>query len=267
MTVVGISERFSQLRSEGRAALIPYLTAGYPDAEQSVEALTAVAEAGADVIEIGIPFSDPLADGPTIQAASFAALQKGMTVEGTLEVLRSFRASSDTPVVLFSYLNPILSYGMGQFLSDAAQVGAQGLLLTDLPAGADPDLEEQVRVGPLDLIRLLAPTTESERVPRVAEGGQGFLYYISRTGVTGARERLRDGLVHEIRALREAIQLPIAVGFGISTSEQAAMVGAVSDGVVVGSALINALSAGGPAAAGEMMASLRSAMDEAVRPL
>ena len=266
MTVVahGISERFSQRRSEGRSALIPYLTAGYPDTEQSLEALTAVAEAGADVIEIGVPFSDPLADGPTIQAATFAALEKGMTVEGTLQVLRSFRASWDTPVVLFSYLNPILSYGMGRFIADAAEAGAQGLLLTDLPAGADPDLEAEVRDGPLDLIRLLAPTTQPDRVPLVAEGGQGFLYYISRTGVTGAREQLREGLVQEIGVLRKAVRLPIAVGFGISTPEQAAMVGAVSDGVVVGSALINALSAGGPAAAGEMIASLRSAMDEVV---
>jgi tryptophan synthase alpha chain len=259
----GISERFAQRRSEGRAALIPYVTAGYPDAKQFAECLTAIAEAGADVIEFGIPFSDPLADGPTIQASTFAALQNGMTVEGTLEELRSFRASWTTPVVLFSYLNPILQYGMGRFISDAAEAGAQGLLLTDLPAGADPDLEGEVQDGPLDLIRLLAPTTEPDRVPRVAEGGQGFLYYISRTGVTGARQRLRDSLGGEIQALRETVSLPIAVGFGISTSEQAAMVAGVADGVVVGSALITALGAAGPDAAGELVASFRAAMDEA----
>lgn len=257
-----ISERFAQRRSEGRAALIPYITAGYPDAVQCGECLTAIAEAGADVIELGIPFSDPLADGPTIQAASFAALQNGMTVEGTLEELRNFRASWTTPVVLFSYLNPILQYGMGRFISDAAEAGAQGLLLTDLPAGADPDLEGEVQGGPLDLIRLLAPTTEPDRVPRVAEGGQGFLYYISRTGVTGARQQLRDGLGGEIQALREAVSLPIAVGFGISTPEQAARVGGVADGVVVGSALITALGAAGPEAAGELVASFRAAMDQ-----
>ncbi len=259
----GISERFARRRSEGRAALIPYLTAGYPDTQQSAECLTAIAEAGADIIELGIPFSDPLADGPTIQAATFAALQNGMTVEGTLESLRSFRSSWDTPVVLFSYLNPILQYGMGRFISDAAEAGAQGLLLTDLPAGADPDLEGEVQDGPLDLIRLLAPTTEPDRVPRVAEGGQGFLYYISRTGVTGARQQLRDGLEGEIRVLRDAVDLPIAVGFGISTPEQAAMVAGVADGVVVGSALITALSTGGPDGAGELVASFRAAMDQA----
>ncbi len=259
----GISERFAQRRSEGRAALIPYITVGYPDRQVSAECLTAIAEAGADIIEFGIPFSDPLADGPTIQAASFAALQNGMTVERTLEALGTFRASWDTPVVLFSYLNPILQYGMGRFLSDAAEAGAQGLLLTDLPAGADPDLEGEVRDGPLDLIRLLAPTTEPSRVPRVVEGGQGFLYYISRTGVTGANQKLRDGLGGEIKALREAVELPIAVGFGISTPEQAAMVAGVADGVVVGSALITALSSGGPDGAGELVASFRAAMDQA----
>lgn len=259
----GISERFAQRRSEGRAALIPYLTVGYPDTRQSAECLTAIAEAGADIIELGIPFSDPLADGPTIQAASFTALQNGMTVEGTLVALRSFRASWDTPVVLFSYLNPILQYGMGRFISDAAEAGAQGLLLTDLPAGVDPDLEGEVQDGPLDFIRLLAPTTEPDRVPRVAEGGQGFLYYISRTGVTGASRQLRDGLAGELQALREAVELPIAVGFGISTPEQAAMVARIADGVVVGSALITALSSGGPDGAGELVASFRAAMDEA----
>ena len=259
----GISERFAQRRAEGRAALIPYITVGYPDRQQSGECLTAIAEAGADIIELGIPFSDPLADGPTIQAATFAALQNGMTVEGTLESLRSFRASWDTPVVLFSYLNPILQYGMGRFISDAAEAGAQGLLLTDLPAGADPDLEGEVQDGPLDLIRLLAPTTEPDRVPRVAEGGQGFLYYISRTGVTGATQHLRDGLEGEIQVLREAVDLPIAVGFGISTPEQAAMVASVADGVVVGSALITALSSSGPDGARELVASFRIAMDQA----
>ncbi|GMR13674.1 MAG: tryptophan synthase subunit alpha [Gemmatimonadota bacterium] len=259
----GISKRFAQRRSEGRAALIPYVMAGYPDAEQSGDCLKAIAEAGADVIELGIPFSDPLADGPTIQAATYAALRNGMTVERTLEALRSFRAFWDTPVVLFSYLNPILQYGVGRFISDAAGAGAQGLLLTDLPAGEDHALEREVQDGPLDLIRLVAPTTEPARVRRVAEGGQGFLYYISRTGVTGARQQLRQGLGGEIEALREVVALPIAVGFGISTPEQAEMVAGVADGVVVGSALITALGAGGPDAAGALVASFRVAMDGA----
>ncbi len=259
----GISARFVRCRSEGRAALIPYLTAGYPDAGRAAAALSAIAEAGADVIELGIPFSDPLADGPTIQAATFTALQHGMSVRGTLDALRSFREAWDTPVVLFSYLNPILCYGIEEFVADAAEAGAQGLLLTDLPAGADPDLEATVQDSALDLIRLLAPTTDPQRVPDVVRGGQGFLYYISRTGVTGAREQLRDGLVREIEVLRESVELPIAVGFGISTPDQAAMVAGVADGVVVGSALIQALGDGGPEAARDLIVSLRSAMDRA----
>lgn len=246
---------------EGRSALVPYVCAGYPSRDASLELMLAAADAGADVLELGIPFSDPLADGPTIQKATFEALSEGMTLRGSLEILEEFRASRDTPVVLFTYLNPVYHFGVDSFLSAARDAGAQGLLLTDLPAGADPALEDRLRAGGMDLIRLLAPTTKPERVKEITRGASGFLYYISRTGVTGARERLREGLAGEIEALRALVDLPIAVGFGISTPEQAALVAEVADGVVVGSALVDAVGKGGVEAGAAFLASLRRAMD------
>ncbi len=263
--MIGISERFAERSAEGRSALIPYVTCGFPSSETSVEVLLAVDEAGTDILELGIPFSDPLADGPTIQHSTFAALEGGMTVAGTLEVLASFRRRSDTPVVLFSYVNPLLRYGLEAFLNDAVEAGAQGILLTDVPTGADPTLEGAILETPLDLIRLIAPTTRSERIADVAEKGQGFLYYISRTGVTGARDSLSEGLASELRSLRTNVDLPVAVGFGISTPEQAAAVAGVAEGVVVGSALIRVLDRGGAAEATGFLASLRAAMDGSSR--
>lgn len=258
-----IAEQFESRASEGRAALVPYLTCGYPSREGTLDTLHALVEAGADVIELGVPFSDPLADGPTIQKTSYDALEAGMTLEGTLDVLREFRSAHDNPIVLFSYLNPLLRYGRDRFLADAAEAGAQGLLLTDVPVGADPELENAVLESELDLIRLLAPTTEPARVPLVAQSAQGFLYYISRTGVTGARTELRSELEAEVARLKEWVEVPVAVGFGISTPEQAAAVATVADGVVVGSALLKVLGAEGPEAAGRWLAELRAAMDEA----
>jgi tryptophan synthase alpha chain len=256
-----IADAFAARRAQGRAALVPYLTAGYPERGSTAAALEAIAEAGADVIELGIPFSDPLADGPTIQHASFVSLEKGTTVTRVLEDLAAFRAERETPVVLFTYLNPVLRYGLTRFLGDAEAAGAHGLLITDLPTGSDPVLEREVIASPLDLIRLVAPTTPIERVPEVAAGGSGFLYYISRTGVTGARTELRRGLAEEVGRIRAAVSLPVAVGFGISTPEQAALVGSVADGVVVGSALIQAIDRGGLEEATRFVASLRSALD------
>jgi tryptophan synthase alpha chain len=223
-------------------------------------------EAGADIIELGIPFSDPLADGPTIQRSSFQALQGGMTTSGVLGLLSRFRASYSTPVVLFSYLNPIFRYGMERFLADATEAGADGLLLTDLPTGADAVLEEQIARSELDLIRLLAPTTPPERMASAVSGGSGFLYYISRTGVTGAQQELRGDLKAEVEEVRKAVSLPIAVGFGISTPDQARAVAQVADGVVVGSALINALDAGGVAHAVTFVSTLRVGMDRGKAP-
>ena len=261
-----VGERFAERGKEGLGTLVPYVTSGFPSADASVDVLHALEKAGGDVLELGIPFSDPLADGPTIQESTFWALEAGMTVAGTLEILARFRKDSDAPVVLFSYLNPLLRYGVEAFLADAADAGAQGLLLTDVPVGGDPDLEEAVLDSRLDLIRLVAPTTRSERASVIAASGQGFVYYISRTGVTGAQAALTADLEDDVRALREQVDLPVAVGFGISTPEQAAAVTGIADGVVVGSALITALDQGGVEGAGAFLASLRSAMDEAKIP-
>ena len=258
-----ISERFAERRGEGRATLVPYVTAGFPSRAATVDVLTGLAEAGGDVLELGIPFSDPLADGPTIQESTFQALEGGMTVEGTLEVLSEFRCLSDAPIVLMTYLNPLLSYGFEAFLADAERAGAQGLLLTDVPTGADSGVEDAILDSALDLIRLIAPTTLPDRASAIADQGQGFLYYISRTGVTGVREALVESLGEEVSALRAVAQLPVAVGFGISTPEQAALVGGIADGVIVGSALIDALDEGGPDGGRAFLASFRYAMDQA----
>ena len=252
---------FAARRADGRAALVPYVTAGHPELDSTVPVLEALAASGADVIELGIPFSDPLADGPTIQRSSFASLAAGTDVARVLADLAEFRAKSETPVVLFTYLNPVLRFGMERFLEEAADAGANGLLLTDLPTGADSVLEDAVIESPLDLIRLVAPTTPLDRVPEVARGGSGFLYYISRTGVTGAQTELRSGLEDEVRAIREVVELPVAVGFGISTPAQAAEVGGVADGVVVGSALVRTLEEGGVDAGAAFVAALRAALD------
>jgi tryptophan synthase alpha chain len=255
-----IESSFRRSAAEGRAALVPYICAGYPSRTASLDLMKAAADAGADVIELGIPFSDPLADGPTIQRATFAALGSGMTLERSLGVLEAFRASSETPVVLMTYVNPVHHFGVRSFLEASREAGAQGILLTDLPVGADPALESALRGGGLDLIRLVAPTTRPSRVPEIAKAASGFLYYISRAGVTGTRDQLREGLAREIRALREKVSLPIAVGFGISSPAQAAVVAEVADGVVVGSALIEAVERSGVDGGAELLASLRAAM-------
>ncbi|HET9948079.1 MAG TPA: tryptophan synthase subunit alpha [Longimicrobiales bacterium] len=260
-----IARTFAARRAEGRAALVPYATAGYPRRDSTVGVLEALADAGADVLELGVPFSDPLADGPTIQKASFLSLQNGTTLPGVLEDLAAFRARRDTPVVLFTYLNPVMRYGLMRFLADAEAAGANGLLLTDLPTGSDPEIEAEVVASPLDLIRLIAPTTRPERVPEAAAGGSGFLYYISTTGVTGARDQLRSELADEVAAIRAAVDLPVVVGFGISTPEQAAAVASVADGIAVGSAVIQALERGDAAEAARFVGALRAAMDARAR--
>jgi tryptophan synthase alpha chain len=260
-----LSEAFARRHAEERAALVPYVTAGHPAPDVTVEVLQAVADAGADVLELGVPFSDPLADGPTIQRSSFASLSRGTTLARVIEDLAAFRATRATPVVLFSYLNPLLRYGVDRFLADAVEAGAQGLLVTDLPTGADPELEGRIRASALDLVRLVAPTTLPERVHEVAAGGSGFLYYISRTGVTGARRALRGSLGEEVGRIRAAVSLPVAVGFGISTPDQARTVASVADGVVVGSALVQRLEEGGVSAGASFVADLRAGMDAGPR--
>jgi tryptophan synthase alpha chain len=256
-----LGEVFTASREEQRAALIVYVTAGHPSPDTTLDVLYMLADSGADVIELGIPFSDPLADGPTIQRSSFEAIEQGADLPWALEILAKFRAMRSTPVVLFSYLNPIFRYGTDRFITDAVAAGAQGVLITDLPAGADPTLESTFASSALDLIRLVAPTTPVARVREIARDARGFLYYISRTGVTGTREALAGNLASEVQAIRNSSSLPLAVGFGISTPEQAAYVATLADGIVVGSALVEQLGSGGVEPARRFVADLRRAVE------
>jgi tryptophan synthase alpha chain len=261
----GVARAFAAARARGRAAFVPYVTAGHPSPAETLDVLRMLAAEGADVIELGIPFSDPLADGPTVQKSSFAAIEQGADLPWTLSVLAEFRRESDTPVVLFTYLNPVLHHGLERFLSDAAEAGADAVLLVDLPVGADAEIERAVDESALDLIRLIAPTTTPERVKEIARAARGFIYYVSRTGVTGAQQDLSAGLAREVAEVRAVTDVPVAVGFGISTPEQAAAVARIADGVVVGSALVDALGRGGVDAARAYVRSLRAAIDAAAR--
>ncbi len=259
-----LARTWAALRTDSRTALIPYLTAGYPTREVSLAALRAAAEVS-DIIEVGVPFSDPLADGPTIQRSTFEALRQGMTLPRTLGLIAE--AQLERPVVVFSYLNPILRYGVERFLRDAASIGVAGLLLTDLPAGADPAVEAAVGGSPIDLIRLVAPTTRPDRLRAAVQGAGGFIYLVARLGVTGASTALAADLPGSVVRLREATALPIAVGFGISTAAQARTVARIADGVVVGSALVDVLGSSGVEGAGRFLRELREAVHtvEAVR--
>jgi tryptophan synthase alpha chain len=232
-----IAQRFADLRRANRRAFVPYVTAGHPDVPRSVALLQGLESAGADVIEVGVPFSDPMADGAVIQASSQKALEQGVRFDQVLEIVS--RASLGVPVVLFSYLNPLLRGGEDA-LQRAADAGAHGVLVTDLPLGADPEREAWFAGGPLAFIRLVAPTTPQERMSAIARTGSGFVYLISRLGVTGERSELPPDLPATIARVRAAITLPVCVGFGISRPEQARAVARLADGVVVGSAIVRA---------------------------
>lgn len=260
MSVLG--QTFERLRARGRRGLVVYVTAGHPRPELVPRLLAMLADCGADIIELGIPFSDPLADGPVIQRASWQALQHGVTPRRVLEWVEGC-AGGGAPVVLFGYLNPVLQYGPEAFVRDAASAGAAGLLLTDLPAGTDPELEAALRHPDVALVRLVAPTTAPERAREIARISQGFLYYISRTGVTGPRPELAANLRREVQELRAHTRVPVAVGFGISTADQARLVAEVADGVVVGSAVVAALEGGGLEAAARVAREIRQGIDAA----
>ena len=236
-----IARRFDALHSQSRRALVCYATAGHPDLPRSLDTLHALQEGGADIVELGIPFSDPIADGPIIQASSQRALDNGMTYEGALDLV--VRAKLEIPVVLFSYLNPVLAAG-DSALTRAAEAGASGILITDIPVGADPEREEWLGSGPLAFVRLVAPTTPTDRMAEIARHGSGFVYLISRLGVTGLQDNTAASLPETISRLRSTTDLPICVGFGISTPEQARAVGKLADGVVVGSAIVRAAEEG-----------------------
>jgi tryptophan synthase alpha chain len=254
-----ITDCFARLREQRRRALVAYVTAGHPDRASSLQLLRALQDSGVDVIEVGVPFSDPMADGPVIQASSQLALQQGMTFDGVLDLIAD--AALRIPVVLFTYLNPVLAAG-DDVLERAARAGAHGLLLTDLPVGSDPALEARFAGGPLALVRLVAPTTPAERMQYIGKHGSGFVYLISRLGVTGARDQLPPDLPATVARLRKATTLPICAGFGVSTPEQAAAVARLADGVVVGSAIVRAAGESVQRAA-QLTTQLRRAIDAA----
>lgn len=255
-----IADAFASAKREGRAALMPYFTAGYPDAAASEEVLYAIAEAGADLIELGVPFSDPLADGPVIQHSTQVALDHGMTAARVLDLVQRVRERGvNQPILLMGYMNPILAYGAERYVADARAVGADGLIVPDLPIEEAAALEACCASGGLALIYLAAPTSPDERLQRIAARTTGFLYLVSLTGVTGVRAALPTDLGDFVARARAVAHTPVAVGFGIATPQQAAAVGQLADGVIVGSALVKAVAgADNPAAlAGDFVRALR----------
>jgi len=239
-----IDRRFAALKKEGRAALVCFVTAGDPDLETSKAILLGLPKAGADVIELGMPFSDPMADGPAIQASSLRALKAGHTMRKTLDLVRAFRETdADTPIVLMGYYNPIYVYPNEAFLDDAAAAGVDGLIVVDVPPEADDELCLPAVARGLNFIRLATPTTDDKRLKTVLKNTSGFLYYVSITGITGAGSANPDDVQLQVARLKRATTLPVAVGFGVKTPGQARAIGQSADGVVVGSALVNAIEA------------------------
>jgi tryptophan synthase alpha chain len=237
-----IERRFAALKDQGRKALVTFVTAGDPDYATSEKVLLGLPAAGADLIELGMPFSDPMADGPAIQASSLRALKAGQTMRKTLDLVRALRAQDqDTPLVLMGYYNPIYTYPREAFLDEAKAAGVDGLIIVDLPPEADEELCLPAVARGLNFIRLATPTTDDRRLPAVLANTSGFLYYVSITGITGTAAPDVVVVHSHIARIRKATQLPIAVGFGISTPEQAKALAAGADGVVVGSALVNAI--------------------------
>lgn len=233
-----IEERFTALNKEGRKAFVAYLTAGDPSLEKTEELIPALEAAGVDIIEVGVPFSDPTADGPVIQAASQRALKKGANLEKILAMIARLRRFSGIPIVLFTYYNPILSYGPERFAADAAAGGVDGLLVVDLPPEEADELRQYSDPAGLAFITLIAPTTDPKRARKILRGATGFVYYISVTGVTGTAVPRPDDVRQDVERLKKMTVLPVAVGFGISTPAQAATIAPLADGVVVGSALV-----------------------------
>jgi tryptophan synthase alpha chain len=239
-----IADRFASLKREGRAALVTYLTCGDPDAATFATLLAKLPAAGADLIEIGMPFSDPMADGPSIQAAGLRALRAGMDLRKTLAIVRDFRAGdAATPIVLMGYYNPIYRHGVANFLAAAKAAGVDGLIVVDLPPEHDDELCLPARAAGIDFIRLATPTTDDKRLPTVLTNISGFLYYVAVAGITGTRSAASADVAAAVARLRRHTDLPIAVGFGIRTPQQAAEIARLADAAVVGSALVDRLAA------------------------
>ncbi len=237
-----IERRFAELKAKGRAGLVTFLTAGDPDPVVSAVILKGLPAAGADLIELGMPFSDPMADGPAIQKSSLRALKAGMTLQKTLSLVADFRRGDDaTPIILMGYFNPIYAFGVDRFLAAAKKAGVDGLIIVDLPPEEEADLCLPARQAGINFIFLTAPTTDDARLPRVLAKASGFVYYVSITGITGTASASAADIGGAMARLRRHTDLPVAVGFGIKTAEQAAAVAAVADAAVVGSALVNCL--------------------------
>lgn len=240
MTKDRIDRRFAALKAEGRAAFVAYVMAGDPDAATALEIVKGLPGAGADLIELGFPFSDPMAEGPTIQRASQRALAQKMTLNGTLDIVRAFReADQDTPIILMGYLNPLVNRGFETFAKQANDAGVDGLIVVDCPPEEADPLSDALEAEGLALIRLASPTTDDKRLPAVIRRTSGFVYYVSVAGVTGVKEADADAVAPAVERIREASGLPVAVGFGIRTAERAAEVARVADAAVVGSALVD----------------------------
>ncbi|WP_181708008.1 tryptophan synthase subunit alpha [Chthonobacter rhizosphaerae] len=270
--VTRIDAKVAAVKAEGRPALVTFVTAGDPDYDTSLQILKALPKAGADIVEFGMPFSDPMAEGPPIQAATLRALKAGQTMARTLDMVRAFRAEDDaTPIVLMGYYNPIYSYGVDRFLADAKAAGVDGLIIVDLPPEEDEELCLPALAAGVSFIRLATPTTDDRRLPAVLANTSGFVYYVSITGITGAGSADPTRVAEAVARIKRHTDLPVMVGFGVKTPAQAAAIGAAADGVVVGSALVNvvrdSLDGEGRATAGtvEAVAGLVRALAEGVR--
>ncbi len=233
-----IQKTFARLKANGEKALITFITAGDPDLKTSKEIMFELEKSGADIIELGIPFSDPMADGTTIQAASERALKNGITLKDVLKLVRDVRQKTEIPIILFGYYNPIFAYGVKRFAVSAKKAGADGVLVVDLPPEEAAELKKETDKLSLDLIFLLTPTSDAARIKLVAEKASGSIYYVSVAGVTGVRKNVSSDLKHSINAIKKNTSLPICVGFGISTGKQVKEVSSIADGVVVGSAIV-----------------------------
>ena len=251
-----IEETFARLKAEGRTGFVAFLTVGYPDVEATLRIVPALIEGGADVIELGVPFSDPLADGPKIQKASFHALEQGVTVETCLDVVRKLRDRGvEAPIVPMGYYNPLMAYGLARFTKDAAEAGVDGLIIVDLPPEESDEMLAACEAAGLRLIYLVAPTSTEERIQEVARRASGFVYCVSVTGVTGERDEIARGLAEFVGRVRNATNLPIAVGFGISQPKHFEAVARIADAAVIGSAIIDEIARSDPSEQSERLKS------------